>query len=188
MRLAQSRGAVPATFLYNLAQATVLPGPSDTLFLPLAIAEPRRALRLAATVLVGATIGSSVAWALGAGALGIAVTGGAIPGLDERLVASARETMANKGWVFVALSPLTPISTKLMAYGAGAVGMSWASFMLPLTLGRLLRYAVLVPLIRRGYGDELLRQLGIDRAKVEALSDPTRATDRAAAGAHRPPD
>lgn len=188
MRLAQSRGAVPATFLYNLAQSIALPGPSDTLFLPLAIAEPRRALRLAATVLVAATLGSSVAWAVGAGALGIAVTGGALPFVDDGWVAAARRTMADKGWLFVALSPLTPISTKLMAYGAGAVGMSWASFLLPLTLGRLLRYAVLVPLIRRGLGDELLQYVGIDRAQVAALTAPTRATAPPAAGAHRRPD
>jgi membrane protein YqaA with SNARE-associated domain len=184
MRLAQSRGAVPATFLYNLAQSVVLPGPSDTLFLPLAIAEPRRAIPLALTVLTAGTIGSSIAWAVGAGVLG----GVAGLGVPPEWLASARTTMEDKGWLFIALSPLTPISSKLMGYGAGAVGMSWASFMLPLTLGRLLRYAVLVPLIRRGFGDELLRAVGIDRAKLAPLTDPTRATPPPAAGARRPPD
>lgn len=190
MRLAQSLGAVPATALYNLAQSVALPGPSDTLFLPLAIAEPRRALRLAVTVLVAATIGSSAAWAIGAGALDVAAAGGVgrLLGLDADWLAGARRTMADKGWLFILISPLTPISTKLMAYGAGAVGMSWSWFMLPLTIGRLVRYAVLVPLIRRGLGDELLKYLGIDRATLDALTAPTRAPAPPGAGAHPRPD
>lgn len=165
-RVAASRGAAPATFLYALLQSTVLPGPSDTLFLPLAIANPRRALPLALVLLVAATLGSSLSWALGAGVLG-SVAG---PAADGSFVAQARATMEDKGWIFIAASPLTPISTKLLAYGAGAVGFSWSGFMLPLTAGRLVRYAILVPLIRAGYGDRLLAALGIPREEVARLS------------------
>ena len=177
-RVAASRGAAPATFGYALLQSTVLPGPSDTMFLPLAIANPRRALPLALVLLAGATIGTSLAWGVGAGAFAMIPIGddpvvSTDVGLTlaEDVAARARESMRDKGWIFIALSPLTPISTKLLAYGAGALGMSWPAFMLPLTLGRLVRYAVLVPLIRAGYGDRLLAALGVVRAPTAPVSD-----------------
>lgn len=166
MRIAHSRGAVPATFAWNVAQASVVPGPADALFLPLAIADPRIALRLALTVLVGGTIGSTLAWALGGGAIELlpASVGNWIA--DGAWLASAREQMRSKGWLFLVLSPVTPLSSKLIAYGAGAVGMSWWQLIVPLTAGRLVRYVVLVVLLRRGLGDEALKLFRIDRDKL----------------------
>ena len=176
MRAARSRGAVPATVGYTTLQAAVLPGPADALFLPLSIAHPRQAPALALATIVGGAIGSSIAWLIGAalvGAVAPELLDGALarlPFVDASFVAEARTFMQSKGWLFILISPVSPVSSKLMGYGAGIVGLPWASFVGVLTLGRVVRYLVLVTLIRRGLGDRLLEALGIDRATVATLS------------------
>lgn len=181
MRVARSRGAIPACIGYGTLQASVLPGPSDALFLPLAIAEPRRAVRLALATLLGGTVGSALAWLLGAMLVG-AVSAGlggeplTLPFVDADFVARAGTFMRTKGWLFILVSPVSPVSAKLLAYGAGVVGMPWWAFLGVLSIGRLVRYVVLVTLIRRGFGTMLFEALGLDRAAIEALSDaPARA-------------
>jgi membrane protein YqaA with SNARE-associated domain len=195
MRVARSRGAVPACVGYGTLQASVLPGPSDALFLPLAIAQPTRAVRLALATLLGGTLGSTLAWLLGAALVGAVAPGTLddaarqLPFIDAAFIERAGAFMRTKGWLFILVSPVSPVSAKLLAYGAGIVGMPWWAFVGVLTIGRLVRYVVLVTLIRRGFGTMLFEALRLDRAAIEALSDaPASGSPPPAAAARPRPD
>src|SRR4051812_38990017 len=65
-RWAESGSAGGAVCTWSCLQGSIVPGPSEALFLPLGLADPRRALRLAAWAAVGAVAGGLVAYAIGA--------------------------------------------------------------------------------------------------------------------------
>ena len=65
-RWAESGHAGSAVCTWNALQGSVVPGPSEALFLPLGLADPRRAFVLAAWAALGATAGGLVAYAIGA--------------------------------------------------------------------------------------------------------------------------
>src|SRR5215218_6123052 len=65
-RWAESGSAGSAVCTWSCLQGSVVPGPSEALFLPLGLADPRRALRLAAWAALGAVAGGLIAYAIGA--------------------------------------------------------------------------------------------------------------------------
>jgi membrane protein YqaA with SNARE-associated domain len=152
-RFAHARGAVPATFLWNLGQGSVVPGPAELLLVPLAVADPRRAWRLAAAAMVGAVLGGIIAYRIGV--VGFASIGKPlldILGVSDRTLAEALSMMAKYGWLFVLGSTLTPLSTKVTAIAAGASAMPFPLFALTLIAGRALRFSAIVLLLQATAG------------------------------------
>ncbi len=152
-RLAHARGAVPATFLWNFGQGSVVPGPAELLLVPLAIADPPRAWRLAVAAMAGSILGGCVAFWLGVAAF--ATVGEPLLdllGISDATLARAIELMARHGWLFIVGSTLTPISAKAVSIGAGAVGMSFPLFALALGAGRVARFSIDVLLLRVSAG------------------------------------
>ncbi|MCC7052405.1 MAG: DedA family protein [Gemmatimonadaceae bacterium] len=153
VRFAHARGAVPATFGWNLAQGSVVPGPSELLLAPLVLADPPRGWRLAAAATTGSVLGGCIAWWLGAAAfetIGRPLLG--YIGISDTMLARAMALMARHGWLFIIGSVLTPVSAKAVSIGAGAVGMPLPVFALALTTGRALRFSVVVVLLRTSAG------------------------------------
>jgi membrane protein YqaA with SNARE-associated domain len=152
-RFAHARGAVPATFLWNLGQGSVVPGPVELLFLPLAVAEPRKAWTLAAAAATGSVLGGCLAFGLGSSmfaAIGQPVL--AAIGVSGDALTDAMGLMARYGWVFVLGSTLTPISTKAVAVAAGATGMAFPAFVAALAAGRVARFSAMVLVLRASSG------------------------------------
>ena len=152
-RFAHARGAIPATFLWNLAQGAVVPGPSELLMLPLAIADPPRTRVLACTAAVASVTGGCIAYALGAAAF--ATVGKPLLdaiGIGDATLARIMALMLQHGWLFVIGSALTPVSAKALAMTAGAVAMPFPVFALALTAGRVLRYSIIVLLLEASAG------------------------------------
>jgi len=152
-RFAHARGAIPATFAWNLAQGAVVPGPSDLLIIPLGIADPPRAWYLAIAATAGSVLGGMIAWWLGAAAFEtigrpLLLTIGVSPAT----LARAMSLMQEYGWLFVAGSTLTPISAKVVCIAAGATGMPLGAFAGALALGRSLRYSLIAILVRETSG------------------------------------
>src|SRR5687767_6767679 len=95
---------------WGVLQGSVVPGPSDALLIPLGLADPRRALVLAAWATAGATVGGLIAYAIGAQLLG---------GIDNSVVGwlgispegweLRRAQFENRGWIIVALSTISPL-------------------------------------------------------------------------------
>ncbi len=152
-RFAHARGALPATFLWNLGQGSVVPGPAELLLIPLAIADPPRAWPLAIVAMSGSVLGGCIAYWLGVAAF--AAVGKpllALLGISDATVAQGMALMARHGWLFIVGSTLTPISTKAAAIGAGAAGMSFPLFAFALGAGRVLRFSLDVLLIQASTG------------------------------------
>jgi membrane protein YqaA with SNARE-associated domain len=152
-RFAHARGAVPGTFVWNVAQGSVVPGPSELLFLPLAIADPPKTNRLAAAALTGSIIGGSIAYAIGALAFEpVARPLLALLGIGDDSMVRVTELMARYGWLFIMGSTLTPLSTKAVTITAGATGLPFPGFVAALAAGRLVRYAMLLLILRASAG------------------------------------
>lgn len=152
-RFAHARGAVPGTMLWNFAQGSVVPGPSELLFVPLAIADPPRTKVLAVAAWTGSMLGGCVAYAIGALAFEpVARPLLSLLGIGDDAIARVTTLMAQYGWLFIVGSTLTPISTKAVMITAGATGLAFPSFMAALAAGRALRYTLLVLLLRVSEG------------------------------------
>jgi membrane protein YqaA with SNARE-associated domain len=157
--VAATRGAAPATFLWNLLQGSVMPGPSEGLLLPLGLARPSSAWRLAAAAASGAIIGGIIAFSLGAFAfesVGRPVL--SFLGVRDALLERAIGLMRTHGWIFVLTSTVSPLSTKLVSIAAGAAGMPFPGFLFALATGRITRMTVIATLIRTGWHTWLTRR------------------------------
>lgn len=154
-RWAEAGWSGPATALWALGQGAVVPGPAEAVFAPLALADAKRAFRLAAWALLGSVLGGCLAYAIGAGGLGVlgwmGVERGAIEGMRARFDSQGALL------IFIgAVAPLIPM--KIVNIAAGALGMPFPSFALALLAGRAVRYLFL-GLVFRFAGERLNERL-----------------------------
>lgn len=126
---AESGWSGAAALAWSLLQSSVVPGPSDAVLIPLAVADPRRAIRLSLWTVAGSVLGALIAY--GIGALAYASVG--LPVLhwlgvtSERLAHIEALFTANRRW-FVAVASLPLLSSKAAAVVAGAFGMPVGEF------------------------------------------------------------
>lgn len=148
-RWAESGWASAATVTWELLQSSILPGPSGVVFVPLAVADPPRAPRLAVWGTVAAVAGGCIAYLIGAHAFD--AVGRRILselGVSAARIASSEAMFDRHGWVLVFVSTISPLSTKLTCIAAGAFGLPLAQFLPALAVGRAIRFAVLTILLR----------------------------------------
>ena len=158
-RWAESGWAGAATLTWELLQSSVVPGPSGVVFVPLSVADPPRAPRLALWGIAGAVVGGCIAYLIGAHAFdsfGHAMFSAL--GVSDAQIAASMAMFERHGWLLVFVSTISPLSTKLTCIAAGAVGLPVAQFIPALLLGRALRFGVLVVLLRFA-GERLLERL-----------------------------
>ena len=158
-RWAESGHAGSAVCTWNTLQGSVVPGPSEALFLPLGLADPRRAPALAAWAALGAVAGGLIAYAVGA--LAFDTVGRplvALFGVGPARWASFERLFLERGAWLVLFSTMSPLSTKLVCIGAGAFGVPFLPFALALAVGRAARFAVMGLLVRFA-GDRLMAWL-----------------------------
>jgi membrane protein YqaA with SNARE-associated domain len=127
------------------------PGLADLFFLPLALARPSGAYRLALLATAGTVTGSVILYAFGRELLAL-VSGDALrwAGVSMARFEAARAVLAEHGgWVILA-STMSPLSTKWMSIASGGAGVPWPEFVGMLTLGRLTRTMGLAWLVRNG--------------------------------------
>ncbi len=138
-------------FAWALVQGCLFPGFVDLFFLPLALAQPKQAYRLALIAASGTLIGSVVLYWVGAHAL--SVLQGPVAqwlGVSSTRLAEARGTLATYGAWAIFASTLSPLSTKLTSLASGMVGVPWPQFVAALASGRLIRALGLAWLVRHG--------------------------------------
>ena len=158
-RWAESGYAGPAVGVWGTMQGAVVPGPSEALFVPLALADPRRAFPLAIWATAGATVGGIFAYSIGAYAFDS--VGGPLLGMfgvGPTRLASLEGLFERRGAELILFSTLTPLSTKLVCIAAGAFGVPFPEFALALVAGRAARF-LLIGLILRYAGEGLMRRL-----------------------------
>ena len=158
-RWAESGSAGSAVCTWSCLQGSVGPGPSEALFLPLGLADPRRALRLAAWAAVGAIAGGLIAYGIGRYAFdSVGHPLLSLLGMSDDRWRSRASLFHRRGALLVLLSTVSPLSTKLVCIGAGAFGVPFAPYLLALALGRVGRFGVL-GLVVRFAGDRLVARL-----------------------------
>jgi len=149
---------VTAVFAYGVLQNFFIPGLSDALFLPLALAQPRRAYRLAVAAAVGSLIGASLLYWVGANALStLTQTIGGWVGVTDAGLATAEAMLTDYGWLLVIGSAFSPLSTKLITASAGAFGMPYLLFIGSYAAARCVRVFGFAWAIRK-FGAKAVRE------------------------------
>jgi membrane protein YqaA with SNARE-associated domain len=135
-------------------------------FVPLALADPPRAPRLALWGLAGSIAGGCIAFLIGVHAfdeLGRTIL--STLGVSDARIASSEVLFERHGWLLVFASTVSPLSAKLTCIAAGAFGLPFAHFLPALIVGRALRFGLLVLVLR--YAGERLTERLTKQARVE---------------------
>lgn len=156
LRQAASRHAEPALGIVSFVESSFFPVPADALFLPMVLARPERAMRLALIATVGSVLGGIFGWIIGFYAFDML----ARPVLEfygkyaDFLALKAR---AGDGTILVmlvtsGLSHLPPI--KVVTILSGVIGFDLKLFILSAIVARGGRFYLLAFLLRR-YGSRV---------------------------------
>lgn len=167
LSLAAHRHAGWALGLVAFAEAIIFPIPPDVLLLPLVVAAPTRAWRLAAICTAGSMLGAVVGYMIGAflfDQLGRPILDiyDAWPAFER-----FRDAYTTLGGVIVAGAAVSPIPFKVIALASGAMTMNPVLFVVVGTLFRGARF-FLVAWLLRAYG-ERVRQFVERRLGLSAL-------------------
>lgn len=146
---AESGWGGPAVGGWGFLQGSVVPGPTDTVLVPLGLSDPGRVFRFALWATLGATLGGLAAYGLG-------FSGGdrfALPllerlGVSATMLARTESALATHGWLVVALSTVSPLSSKAVCVVAGAFGVPLWQFLPALAMGRAARFFTIALLLR----------------------------------------
>ncbi len=148
----------------SAAESVIFPVPPDVMLVPMALAAPRRALRLAALCTFASVLGGLLGWLLGRFAMEALY-----PWIERSTwaagFAEVERLFAAHGFWIVLTAGFTPIPYKLFTVGAGAFGVALLPFLLASVIGRGGRFFLLAGLIR--FGGERM-ELAI-RRQVEML-------------------
>ncbi|MCU0634250.1 MAG: hypothetical protein MUE41_05200 [Gemmatimonadaceae bacterium] len=164
---------------WGVLQGSVVPGPADVVYAPLAAAHASRAVRFALLAALGSTIGGVIAYAIGT-QVGVMDDGGVVSralarlGIDAVALEPWRARTIAWGWALVLLATVSPLSTKLVCVAAGAFGVAPISFLAALAAGRTARTLSIAWLASR-VGRAVS---GGDSAGEEALPASAHADDR----------
>lgn len=149
-RWAESGWGGSAVASWGFLQGSVMPGPTEAILVPLGLADPRRAYRLAAFALAGSVAGGIVAYALGSGAFGnLAPRMLEAFGMSPGAVNASRGLIDRWGWLLVFASTVSPLSAKVVCIAAGAFGLPFWQFLPALVFGRSIRNVVVAAILRR---------------------------------------
>lgn len=161
-RWANAGWANSVVFAWGLLQATFVPGLVDVLFLPLAIAKPQNAYKLAIVSAAGTVAGSiGLYWA---GALALAQLTGPLAnwlGVGPGELAHMQQILDRYGWLAIFASTMSPLSTKLTSVASGAFHVPFVAFAAALAGGRLTRVFVFAYLVRNGGAARVARWLKV---------------------------
>ncbi len=145
--MAVSGGAMKVLFLVSLAESFFFPIPPDLLLIPMALAQQKKAFRIAAVCLSASVIGGVIGYLIGAffmDTIGMSIV--RFYGLTDQYVVVQGWYEQYNAWV-VAVAGLTPIPYKLCTLTAGAFHVNFQVFLIASILSRGLRFFVLAGLI-----------------------------------------
>jgi len=161
-RWADAGWANSVVFGWGLAQATFVPGPVDLLFLPLALAKPQHAYRLAMVAAAGTILGSvGLYWT---GTLAFAQLSGPMAswiGVGAAEMSRMQELLDQYGWLAILASTISPISTKVTSVASGAFAVPFVAFVAALSAGRLARVFAIAYLVQHGGARYVARWLKV---------------------------
>jgi membrane protein YqaA with SNARE-associated domain len=167
LSLAAGPRANAALFGVSFAESSFFPLPPDILLVPMILARPDRAYRLAAWCGIASTLGGLLGYAIGAllyDTLGLWIIN--LYGYGEKMDAFRDAYAAYGAWIIL-LKGLTPIPYKLVTITSGFAGYDFLLFFLLSLVSRSLRFLAVAWLLRR-YG-EPVREFIEKRLELSAL-------------------
>jgi membrane protein YqaA with SNARE-associated domain len=133
----------------SFAESSVFPIPPDALLVPMALARPDRAWRLAWICTLASVLGGALGYAIGF----FLFEAVAMPVLSAYGHADAlarfEDWFQRWGAAVVLIKGLTPIPYKIVTIAAGAAKMDFAVFLLTSLVSRGMRFFLIAFLIRR---------------------------------------
>jgi membrane protein YqaA with SNARE-associated domain len=130
------------------AEASFFPVPPDALLIPMALARPDRAWRLAAICLVGSVIGGALGYLIGYAVFDqLARPLIELYGYGDRF-ASFQALYARWGLWLILVKGLTPIPYKIVTIASGAAGFNFWIFMAASLVTRGARFFIVAALLR----------------------------------------
>ena len=146
-RMAETEGAMKILFLVSLAESVFFPIPPDLLLIPMALAQQKKAFRIAGICLAASVIGGAIGYFIGAffmDTIGMSIVN--FYGLADQYVVVQEWYEKYNAWV-VAVAGLTPIPYKLCTLTAGAFHVNFYVFFIMSFLSRGVRFFVVAGLI-----------------------------------------
>jgi len=154
MRMAAHPKAPRWLFLVSFLESSIFPIPPDAMLVPMALARPPHAYRLALACTVASVLGGIAGYAIG-WLLFDAVARPliALYGYETQFAAFQR-LYAEWGLWIILIKGLTPIPYKIITIASGVAGYNFPVFVLASIATRSLRFFMLAFLIRR-YGEPI---------------------------------
>ena len=165
-RLAESGWGGTSAFLWGVGQSSVVPGPAEAVLIPLGLADPPKAWRLAAWTFGGTLLGGLIAFAIGFYAFDVVRPMFGIIGIGEAELERLRTLAGSHGPLLVLVSAMTPISTKVVSIAAGAFGLPIEAFVATLAVARGARLFAVATILR--YAGARLGNYLVRRPRDEA--------------------
>lgn len=182
-RLAESGWGGTSAFIWGVGQSSVVPGPAEAVLIPLGVADPPKAWRLAAWTFAGTVLGGLVAFAIGALAFDAVRPLLGFIGIGHAELERMRALAGSHGPILVLVSAMTPISTKVVSIAAGAFGLPIGAFMAALAVARGARLLAVAAILR--FAGERLHSYLVRRPREAA--EERRDDDLARGVAEEPP-
>jgi membrane protein YqaA with SNARE-associated domain len=136
------------------AEASFFPIPPDALLIPMALARPERAWRLAAICTLASVTGGALGYFIGYGLFDVI----AVPLLRiyhyQAAFKAFQDGFARYGVAIIMIKGLTPIPYKIVTIASGAAGFSFAKFMAASLATRGARFFLVAALLRI-FGDSV---------------------------------
>ena len=136
LRQAGRRNAVPVLGAVSFAESSVFPIPPDVLLIPMVVAKPHQAWRIAAVCTIASVAGAVLGYAIGM----FLFEAVGRPIFDAYGVADDFEAFQSAfrewGWWIVAGAGFTPFPFKVITIASGAVGLDFIVFVLASLLSR----------------------------------------------------
>ncbi len=151
MRLAEGRRALPALAIVSFAESSFFPIPPDAMLVPMVLARPDRAWRIAAVCTAASVAGGILGYGIGLflyETLGRWIIDAYGAGEDFRAFQDAYNAY---GLWIILIKGLTPIPYKLVTIASGLAQFNFVVFVLASLLTRGLRFFLVAALLRR-YG------------------------------------
>lgn len=154
MRYVDHPNALPALAIVSFVEGSFFPIPPDALMIPMILASPKRAFRIASVCLIASVLGGFMGYLIGAfffenigrSLLQMFVQ----PSHVEELVDGFNQ---NGGWI-VLFAAVTPIPYKAVAILSGATGLSLDIFIFSSIVGRGARFFLVASLLWK-FGDPI---------------------------------
>lgn len=149
MGLAGHRHALPWLAAVSFIESSIFPIPPDVMLIPMVLAAPTQAWRIATVCTVASVVGGWVGYAIGYFAfetVGEAII--ALYGLQAKF-AAFRDTFNEYGAWIVIIKGMTPIPYKLITITAGVTHLDLVTFTVSSVVSRAIRFFLLAALLWR---------------------------------------